>query len=136
MDESQPHQDVMYVIRQTAAALAADRATMYIPIVAAQVIFIGAIGVAFAKKAAVATANSPSPTTFINVEAHSISFSAQYFWIIPAVIVASVIGVSQVGDSETSIYLRAITVELCISKHIEVDSRWQSLQIRTRSCKK
>ena len=85
----------MNVVRQTAAMLAADRATKYLPIIAAQAIFIGAVGVAFAKTAAVATANSPSPTTFINVEAHSISFSAQYFWIIPAVILASVIGVSQ-----------------------------------------
>ena len=36
-----------------------------------------------------------SDTVFINVEAHSIAFSAQYFWIIPAVFLGSVIGVSQ-----------------------------------------
>jgi hypothetical protein len=32
---------------------------------------------------------------FINVEAHSIAFSALYFWIIPAVFLSAVIGVSQ-----------------------------------------
>ena len=36
-----------------------------------------------------------SSTVYINVEAHSIAFSALYFWIIPAVILSSVIGVSQ-----------------------------------------
>ena len=84
----------MSVIRYAAELLAADRATKFLPIVAAQVIFIGAIAIAFAKTAA-SDANSPNPTVFINVEAHSIAFSAQFFWVIPAVIMASVIGVSQ-----------------------------------------
>ena len=35
----------------------------------------------------------------INVEAHSIAYSALYFWIIPAVILSSVIGVSQTEAS-------------------------------------
>ncbi|KAL8785839.1 MAG: hypothetical protein Q9195_008462 [Heterodermia aff. obscurata] len=85
----------MAVIRHAAELLAADRATKFLPIISAQVIFIGAIAIAFAKTAAAAGSNSPSPTVFINVEAHSIAFSALYFWIIPAVIMASVIGVSQ-----------------------------------------
>ena len=85
----------MAVIRHAAELLAADRATKFLPIISAQIIFIGAIAIAFAKTAAAAGSNSLAPTVFINVEAHSIAFSALYFWIIPAVIMASVIGVSQ-----------------------------------------
>ena len=40
-------------------------------------------------------ASISSDTVYINVEAHSIAISALYFWIIPAVILSSVIGVSQ-----------------------------------------
>ncbi len=40
-------------------------------------------------------ASISSDTVYINVEAHSIAYSALYFWIIPAVILSSVIGVSQ-----------------------------------------
>ena len=47
------------------------------------------------RTASAAGEQASSDTVFINVEAHSIAFSAQYFWIIPAVFVGSVIGVSQ-----------------------------------------
>lgn len=40
-----------------------------------------------------------SDTVYINVEAHSIAYSALYFWIIPAVILSLVIGVSQTEAS-------------------------------------
>lgn len=40
-----------------------------------------------------------SDTVHINVEAHSIAISALYFWIIPAVILSSIIGVSQTEAS-------------------------------------
>ena len=49
----------MSVIRFAAELLAADRATKFLPIIAAQVIFIGAIAIAFAKTAAAAQADSP-----------------------------------------------------------------------------
>jgi hypothetical protein len=75
----------------TAAALAADRATKFLPIVVAQGFFVGAIAVAILK--IISTTSNPS--IFINVEAHSIAFSALYFWIIPTVCLTSVIGVSQ-----------------------------------------
>ena len=75
--------------------VAADRAMKYLPTFAAQIIFIGTTRLTFANTAAVATANSPSPTTFINMEARSITFSALYFQIIPTVIVASVNRLSQ-----------------------------------------
>ena len=94
-EQRHSQRDTMAVIRHAAELLAADRATKFLPIISAQVIFIGAIAIAFAKTAAAAGSNSPNPSVFINVEAHSIAFSALYFWIISAVIMASVIGVSQ-----------------------------------------
>ena len=45
------------------------------------------------------SASISSDTVYINVEAHSIAYSALYFWIIPAVILSSVIGVSQTEAS-------------------------------------
>jgi hypothetical protein len=72
-------------------ALAADRATAFLPIITAQGIFVGALAVAVFKTATITSTSS----LFVNVEAHSIAFSALYFWIIPAVFLSSVIGVSQ-----------------------------------------
>ena len=88
-------QDLTRTIRQTGRALAADRSTKFFPIIVAQAFFIGAIGIAIFRTASAAGANASSDTVFINVEAHSIAFSAQYFWIIPAVFLGSIIGVSQ-----------------------------------------
>ena len=65
------------------------------PIIVAQFFFIGAVGIAIFRTASAAGASASSDTVFINVEAHSIAFSALYFWIIPAVILSSIIGVSQ-----------------------------------------
>ena len=81
------------VIKWTANALAADRSTKSLPIVIAMAFFIGTVGIAVFRTASAASADSD--TIFINVEAHSIAFSALYFWIIPAVFLGSVIGVSQ-----------------------------------------
>ena len=75
--------------------LAADRATKSVIIIVLQCIFIASVGVALLRTAAAADSSASSDTVFINVEAHSIAFSAQYLWIIPAVILASIIGVSQ-----------------------------------------
>jgi hypothetical protein len=72
-------------------ALAADRATAFLPITTAQGIFVGALAVAVSKTATITSTSS----LFVNVEAHSIAFSALYFWIIPAIFLSSVIGVSQ-----------------------------------------
>ena len=85
----------MTAIRQTGRALAADRSTKFFPIIVAQAFFIGAVGIALFKTKSAAGANASSDTIFINVEAHSIAFSALYFWIIPIVFVGSIIGVSQ-----------------------------------------
>ena len=81
--------------KETADALAADRATKSLPIVVAQCFFISSVGIAIFRTAAAADSSAASDTVFINVEAHSIAFSALYFWIIPAVFLSSIIGVSQ-----------------------------------------
>ncbi len=82
-------------VERTAKALAADRATKFLPIVVAQCFFIGSVGIAIFRTKAVANSSTSSDSVFINVEAHSIAFSCLYFWIIPAVFLASFIGVSQ-----------------------------------------
>jgi hypothetical protein len=58
---------------------------------AAQGFFVGALAVAVSKTTAITSTSS----LFVNVEAHSIAFSALYFWIIPAVFLSAMIGVSQ-----------------------------------------
>ena len=81
----------------TAQALAADRATKFLPIIVAQIFFVGTIGIAFGR--APTASSGPSPQTFVNIEAHSIAFSALYFWILPAVFLGSIIGVSQTENA-------------------------------------
>ena len=80
-------------------ALAADRATKSLPIVVAQFVFIASVGIAIFRTAAAADSSTSSDNVFINVEAYSIAFSALYFWIIPVVILGSIIGVSQTEDA-------------------------------------
>jgi zinc transporter ZupT len=62
---------------------------------AAQAFFVGALAIAIFKTAAI----TPGSSIYINVKAHSIAFSALYFWIIPAVFLSAVIGVSQTEKS-------------------------------------
>jgi len=68
-----------------------------VPAIVAQAFYVGSRGIAFGRTAAASA--GANPTTFINVEAHSIAFSALYFWIIPAVFLASIIGVSQTENA-------------------------------------
>lgn len=101
----------MTAVRQTARALAADRSTKLLPIAVALLFFIGAVGIAIFRTAAAAGKSATSDTVFINVEAHSIAFSALYFWIIPAVFLSSIIGVSQTEAAIPRI-LRRFEVDL------------------------
>ncbi|PVH84377.1 hypothetical protein DL98DRAFT_651609 [Cadophora sp. DSE1049] len=81
------------ICKLTGNALAADRSTKFLPIAVAEGFFIGSVAVAYGRtRQSAALAN---PQTFINIEAFSVAFSALYFWIIPAVFLASVVGVSQ-----------------------------------------
>ena len=94
-DNVEHKKGIASAVRQTGRALAADRSTKFLPIIVAEAFFIGAVGIAVFRTASAAGEQATSDTVFINVEAHSIAFSAQYFWIIPAVFLGSVIGVSQ-----------------------------------------
>lgn len=98
-DNAKARDDFMRAVRQTGRALAADRSTKFLPIIVAQMFFIGAVAIAIFRTRASAGHSALSDTVFINVEAHSIAFSAQYFWIIPAVFLSSIIGVSQTEAS-------------------------------------
>jgi hypothetical protein len=82
--------------RKAARSLAADRVTKFFPVAIALSLFIGSIAIAIARL----SSSPPNPTNPINIEAHSIAFSALYFYIITAVFLSSMIGVSQ---SEKSI---------------------------------
>lgn len=91
-ERSEEKKSIKTAVYQTAEALAADRATKFLPIITALSIFIGAVGIAIGKTA---SAGAFSQTIFINREAHGIASSSLYFWVIPAVFLSSVIGVSQ-----------------------------------------
>ena len=96
-EDDSEKKDLKEAIHRTADALAGDRATAFLPIIVAQTFFVGAIVIAVGRTAS--SASISSDTVYINVEAHSIAYSALYFWIIPAVILSSVIGVSQTEAS-------------------------------------
>jgi hypothetical protein len=106
-EDSNPElENYLRLTNLTSDALAADRATKFLPIIVAQGFFVGAIAVAIAK----ITSTSPIPANlFINVEAHSIAFSALYFWILPAVFLSSIIGVSQTQNAVPRILRRLQT---------------------------
>jgi len=88
---------LLAICQKTGNALAADRTTKFFPVTVAQGFFIGTVGIAFGRTEAAAA--GPKPNTYINIEAHSIAFSAMYFWVIPAVFLASVIGVFQTENA-------------------------------------
>ena len=88
---------LLEICQKTGNALARDRTTSFFPVLVAQGFFIGTVAIAFGRTEA--AAEGPNPTTFINVETHSIAFTALYFWVIPAVFLASVIGVSQTENA-------------------------------------
>ena len=96
--------DLLEICQKTGNALAADRSTKFFPVFVAELFFIGTIGIAFGRTES--AAEGPNPTTYINIEAHSIAFSALYFWLIPAVLLASVIGVSQTENAYPRILRR------------------------------
>ncbi|KAL8644232.1 MAG: hypothetical protein Q9226_007867, partial [Calogaya cf. arnoldii] len=103
---------VTEAVRITARALAADRSTKLLPIIVAEILFIGAIAVAMGKTASIAKRSASSETVSVNVEAHSTAFSALYFWILPfAVFLGALIGVSQTKEAIPRI-LRRFQIDL------------------------
>lgn len=57
--------------------------------------FIGAIGVGIGKTSSGVKNSALRDTILLNLEAHGVAFSALYFWILPAVFLGALIGVSQ-----------------------------------------
>jgi hypothetical protein len=96
---------------------------------AAQGFFVGALAVAISKTSTLTSTSS----LYVNVEAHSIAFSALYFWIIPAVFLSAIIGVSQteknigriLGVLETKLKLRTGL------KHIQLPSPYTTNDEKT-----
>lgn len=84
------------MIYQTGGALAADRATKFLPVIVAQIIFIAVIGVAALKIGAASRVSEDN--VWIN-DVRSMAFSLQSLWIIPAVFLGSMIGVSQTATA-------------------------------------
>ncbi|ORX95507.1 hypothetical protein BCR34DRAFT_607932 [Clohesyomyces aquaticus] len=81
---------------ETAAfALAADRSTKTLPVAFAEIFFVGGWMIALARAASA----EPGPGNWINVEAHSVAFSALYLWVTSVVVLGAIIGASQTEDS-------------------------------------
>ncbi|KAK4224487.1 hypothetical protein QBC38DRAFT_514847 [Podospora fimiseda] len=86
---------VMNFFQETIETLAADRATYILPIVIALFAFIASIGAAYWR----IIGSPPEPGLWINVEAYSIAMSAPFLYVVPAVFLGAVIGVSQTERS-------------------------------------
>lgn len=99
MEESAPlTASLQALILEIADALAADRATKHLPIWIALGCFIGAITVAMTRTMAVVDDEVFNKTIFISLEMHGVAFSSGFFWLIPAVFLGSIIGVSQTEE--------------------------------------
>ena len=88
----------MDLIIEIGESLAADRATKCLPIVVALAFFIGLVVMALVRTQGAVDSEGDRGSIFINLEVHNIAFSALFFWVIPAVILASTIGVSQTEE--------------------------------------
>ena len=86
------------LILEMADALAADRATKHLPIWIALGFFFGAITVAMTRTMAAVDDEVFNKTIFISLEMHGVAFSSGFFWVIPAVFLGSIIGVSQTEE--------------------------------------
>jgi hypothetical protein len=87
--------EIRHVYEETAASLAADRQTRTLPVVLAELFFIGGWVISLIK----AASSEPNPTNWVNVEAQSIAISALYLWVTSTVVLASFIGASQTEDA-------------------------------------
>lgn len=87
--------EIRHIYEETAASLAADRQTRTLPVVIAELFFIGGWVISLIK----ASSSEPNPTNWVNVEAQSIAISALYLWVTSTVVLASFIGASQTEDA-------------------------------------
>lgn len=97
--------------RDLAGALAADRSTNFLPVLIAEGIFVFTIVLAFVK-----TASSPPGREHV-INGFSIAQSALYYWILPAVLLSSIIGVSQSLNARPRILEDVVKVS-SIDKHL------------------
>lgn len=89
---------LLYECSITAGALAADRATTFVLVAVAEIIFI----LVFIVDVVRLQSNSKSRvsgTSHDNIEMHSVGFSVLFFWLIPNVLVAAIIGTSQTENA-------------------------------------
>ena len=130
--ESLRNQERISCIEETAKSLAADRRTGLLPILLAQTIFVCGWFIAFIR----ATGIELGERNWINIEAHSIAFSSQFFAFITAVFLSSLIGSSQ---SELAIprilnrFLHEIQAidDMCDKELTRVSSEQRRRQIET-----
>jgi len=83
--------DVLNIFITTASSLASDRTTSLLPVFIAQAAFIFAIGAAYWRVIGVL----PQLHSWTNAEAYSIAMSAPFLYVVPAVFLGAIIGVSQ-----------------------------------------
>ncbi|KAF1849773.1 uncharacterized protein K460DRAFT_360626 [Cucurbitaria berberidis CBS 394.84] len=123
--------EIRHIYEETAGSLAADRQTRTLPVVIAELFFIGGWVISLVK----AASSEPNPTNWVNVEAQSIAISALFLWVTSAVVIASVIGASQTEDAVPRI-LHAF--EYHISAFLGGRARRPSIQerIETTWCRK
>lgn len=85
--------------KRKARLLAANRATKFLPITVALLIFNGSFGLAYGR-----TVTSPEgPNNWIPIELHSIAFSASFLWLTETVLLSALIGVPQTEASVPTI---------------------------------
>jgi hypothetical protein len=72
-----------------------------LPIIVGISFFISAVAIEMMK-----TSATPSPSVTFDIEAHSLSFTSLYFWIIPVAILTSLVGVSQTTEATPRILQR------------------------------
>jgi hypothetical protein len=74
-------------------------------VIVAQILFISTTAIALVRTKSA----EQNPSTYINIEVYSIGYTALYFWLIPAVMMSSVIGVSQSSEALPRILKRFAT---------------------------
>ena len=87
------------------------------------------MSIAFFRTAGAVDTSDLNNQVFINIEAHSIAFTALYFWVIPLVILGSVIGVSQTKAAIPRI-LKRFQAELPSDAHLPYEG-FHELDVRT-----
>ncbi|KAF2184313.1 hypothetical protein K469DRAFT_688793 [Zopfia rhizophila CBS 207.26] len=92
---TQVNEDLQDIYEDTSFALAADRSTRFLRVLIAEAFFIATWAIALLR----ASSSEQNPSNWVNVEAHSIAFSAMYLWVTSAVTMGAVIGAPQTAGA-------------------------------------